>query len=512
MKTAMPGVLHKSDVGGVKVNIADVSELRAAYADLDKRLGPDVLIAEMVPIDVELALGVICDPQFGPIVMVAAGGIFIEILRDKQLRLAPVDLRVAMEMLDALAVAPVLDGTRGKDAVDKTCLAKSIVGLSILALDLGDLIGELDINPLVASPSGCVALDALVIPRAEEPGSDDVLEADATEPEGDTFNAMVLRESGGNVNARIERLTDADLPEGDVLVEVDYSSLNYKDGMALTGAGKIVRSYPMVPGIDFAGTVLSSESDRFAEGDPVILTGWSVGERYWGGFAERQRVRSDWLVHRPDALASRDAMAIGTAGLTSMLCVLAVEDAGIRPSDGPVIVTGAAGGVGSVAVAILSKLGYDVTAVTGRESTHDYLRSLGASEFLSREEMSEVPKPLETETWAAAVDTVGSKMLTRVLAQMQYRGVVAACGLAGGFDLPTTVMPFILRGVRLQGIDSVMAPLEARERAWQRLVDDLDLELLQTMTTEVPLSQLLDVAPQILAGQIRGRTVVNTHA
>ncbi|MEL7184860.1 MAG: MDR family oxidoreductase, partial [Pseudomonadota bacterium] len=279
----------------------------------------------------------------------------------------------------------------------------------------------------------------------------------------------MLRESGGNVNAKIERLTDNDLPEGDVLVEVDYSSLNYKDGMALTGAGKIVRSYPMVPGIDFAGTVISSDAGRFTTGDPVILTGWSVGERYWGGFTERQRVKSDWLVHRPDELGSRDAMAIGTAGLTSMMCVLAIEDAGVKPEHGPVIVTGAAGGVGSVAVAILSKLGYDVTAVTGRDSAHDYLRSLGASEFLSREEMSEMPKPLETETWAAAVDTVGSKMLTRVLAQMRYRGVVAACGLAGGFDLPTTVMPFILRGVRLQGIDSVMAPIEALPRPLARL-------------------------------------------
>lgn len=511
MKTAMPGILHKSDVGGVKVNIADVDELRATYADLDERLGSDVLIAEMVPIDVELALGVISDPQFGPIVMVAAGGIFIEILRDKQLRLAPVDMRIAMEMLDSLAVAPILNGARGKDAVDKECLARSIVGLSVLALDLGDLVGELDINPLVASPSGCVALDALVISSAQEEEVEEVAHVDVAEPEGDAFNALVLRESGGNVNARIERLTNDDLPDGDVLVEVDYSSLNYKDGMALTGAGKIVRSYPMVPGIDFAGTVLASDSDRFTEGDPVILTGWSVGERYWGGFTERQRVKADWLVHRPEALASRDAMAIGTAGLTSMMCVLAIEDAGIKPADGPVVVTGAAGGVGSVAVAILAKLGYEVTAVTGRDSTHDYLRSLGASEFLSREEMSEMPKPLETETWAAAVDTVGSKMLTRVLAQMRYRGVVAACGLAGGFDLPTTVMPFILRGVRLQGIDSVMAPLEARERAWQRLVEDLDPDLLQSMATEVPLSQLLETAPKILAGQVRGRTIVNTH-
>lgn len=329
---------------------------------------------------------------------------------------------------------------------------------------------------------------------------------------GDTFNALVLRESDGNVNAEIEELDNDDLPAGDVLVKVDYSSLNYKDGMALTGKGNIIRSYPMVPGIDFSGSVLASDSETFSPGDPVILTGWSVGERYWGGFTERQRTQSKWLVRRPAALESRDAMGIGTAGLTSMLCVMAIEDGGIRPDDGPIVVTGAAGGVGSVAVALLAGLGYEVTAVTGRADTHDYLRSLGASAFLTREEMTERAKPLETETWAGAIDTVGSSMLTKVLAQTRYRGVVAACGLAGGFDLPATVMPFILRGVRLQGVDSVMAPVRLRQLAWNRLASELDFDLLHSMLTEVPLSELLDLAPKILAGQIRGRIVVNTHA
>jgi len=328
----------------------------------------------------------------------------------------------------------------------------------------------------------------------------------------DTFNALVVRETDDGPSSAIERLTDADLPEGDVLVDIDHSSLNYKDGMALTGKGRIIRSFPMVPGIDLSGTVAESESDRFAPGDPVILTGWSVGERYWGGYAQRQRVRSEWLVPRPAGMTSLDAMAIGTAGLTSMLCVLAIEDAGVKPADGPVIVTGAAGGVGSVAVALLATLGYDVTAVTGRPGTHEYLAGLGASAFLSREEMSEPPRPLESETWAAGVDTVGSTMLAKVLAQTKYGGVVAACGLAGGVDLPTTVMPFILRGVRLQGVDSVMAPTALRTAAWGRLAADLSAELLRSMTEIVPLSDLLDRAPAIIAGQVRGRVVVDTNA
>ena len=332
-----------------------------------------------------------------------------------------------------------------------------------------------------------------------------------------TFNALVVREAEeGNPKsaaASIEQLSDADLPtyEGDetVLVDVDYSSLNYKDGMALTGKGRIIRSFPMVPGVDLAGTVVSSESSRFAPGDGVILTGWAVGERYWGGYTQRQRVKADWLVARPDGLSSMQAMGIGTAGLTSMLCVLGLEEGGVRPSDGPVVVTGAAGGVGSVAIALLAELGYEVTAVTGRPDEHDYLRSLGASAFLSREEMSEAPKPLESETWAGAVDAVGSTMLARILAQTKYRGTVTACGLAGGTDLPTSVMPFILRGVRLQGIDSVMAPIAAREAAWARLVTDLPAGVLETMTEVVPMSSLPERGPSIMAGATRGRLVVD---
>jgi acrylyl-CoA reductase (NADPH) len=324
-----------------------------------------------------------------------------------------------------------------------------------------------------------------------------------------TFNALVLRESDDGPVGAIEQLTDADLPDGDVTVDVDYSSLNYKDGMALTGAGRIVRSYPMVPGIDLTGTIVASDSADFAVGEAVILTGWAVGERYWGGYTQRQRVRSEWLVKRPVAMSALDAMAIGTAGLTSMLCVMAIDDGGITPGDGPVVVTGAAGGVGSVAVALLAGRGFEVTAVTGRPDTHEYLSGLGASAFLTREEMSDKARPLDSETWAGAVDTVGSTMLAKVLSQMKYRGVVAACGLAGGFDLPTTVMPFIIRGVRLQGVDSVMAPREIRDAAWARLASELPGDVLTSMTEIVPMTELLTRGPSIMDGQVRGRWVVD---
>ncbi|BAN03841.1 acrylyl-CoA reductase (NADPH) [Ilumatobacter coccineus] len=333
-----------------------------------------------------------------------------------------------------------------------------------------------------------------------------------------TFNALVVREAEeGNPKsaaAAIEQLSDADLPtygDSDVTVDIDYSSLNYKDGMALTGKGRIIRSFPMVPGIDFSGTVSASDSDRFAVGDEVILTGWAVGERYWGGYSQRQRVKSDWLVKRPSGLSSEQAMGIGTAGLTAMLCVLGLEDGGVQSGDGPIVVTGAAGGVGSTAVAILAHLGYEVTAVTGRPEQQDYLRGLGASSFLTRAEMSEEPKPLESETWAGAVDTVGSTMLAKVLAQTKHSGVVTACGLAGGVDLPTTVMPFILRNVRLQGIDSVMAPIEARDAAWARLATDLPADQLAAMTEVVPMSEIIEQGPKIMAGQVRGRVVVDPN-
>ncbi len=328
----------------------------------------------------------------------------------------------------------------------------------------------------------------------------------------DTFTALVLRETDDGPVGALEQLTDGDLPDGDVTIDVDYSSLNYKDGMALAGKGRIVRSFPMVPGIDLTGTVVASDSPDFAVGDAVISTGWGVGERFWGGYTQRQRVRSEWLVKRPEAMSALTAMSIGTAGLTAMLCVMAIEDADVLPTDGPAIVTGAAGGVGSVAVALLAGLGFEVTAVTGRPQTQDYLSGLGATAFLTRDEMTEAARPLESEQWAAAVDTVGSMMLAKVLAQMKYGGVVAACGLAGGTDLPTTVMPFILRNVRLQGIDSVTTPTPVRDQAWARLGHDLPATMIDSMTEIVPLSQLLERGPSILDGQVRGRWVVDPSA
>jgi len=325
----------------------------------------------------------------------------------------------------------------------------------------------------------------------------------------DTFAALVLREGDDGPTGAIEQLTDADLPDGDVAVAIEYSSLNYKDGMALTGAGRIVRNYPMVPGIDLTGTVIASESSDFVVGDNVISTGFRVGEQFWGGYSQRQRLRSEWLVKRPSDMTALTAMAIGTAGFTAMLCVMAIEDAGVEAGDGPVLVTGAAGGVGSVAVALLARLGYEVTAVTGRPETHDYLEGLGAKAFLTRDEMTEKARALEAETWAAAVDTVGSAMLAKVISQMKYGGTVAACGLAGGADLPTTVMPFILRSVRLQGVESVATPMPTRVAAWERLRTDLSAELLTSMTEVVPMSELLDRGPTILGGQVRGRWVVD---
>ncbi|EMU1129726.1 TPA: MDR family oxidoreductase [Citrobacter koseri] len=321
------------------------------------------------------------------------------------------------------------------------------------------------------------------------------------------MQALILEQQDGKTLASVQTLEESRLPEGDVTVDVHWSSLNYKDALAITGKGKIIRNFPMIPGIDFAGTVRASEDPRFHSGQEVLLTGWGVGENHWGGLAERARVKGDWLVALPKGLDSRNAMIIGTAGFTAMLCVMALEDAGIRPEDGEIVVTGASGGVGSTAVALLHKLGYQVVAVSGRESTHDYLRSLGANRILGRDEFAE-SRPLEKQLWAGAIDTVGDKVLAKVLAQMNYGGCVAACGLAGGFALPTTVMPFILRNVRLQGVDSVMTPPARRAEAWKRLVNDLPASFYAQAATEITLADAPKFADAIINNQAQGRTLV----
>ena len=325
----------------------------------------------------------------------------------------------------------------------------------------------------------------------------------------DQFPALVLTEDDGKVSSAVRDMSVDELPEGDVTVRVTYTGLNYKDGMIINGIGRLVRDYPHVPGIDFAGVVEESGSDRYKPGDQVILTGWRVGEVHWGGYAGKARVKSDWLVAVPEGLTDKRAMAIGTAGFTSMLCVAALEDHGLTPDSGTVLVTGAAGGVGSVAVSILAKRGYTVAASTGRVEQADYLTSLGASQIIDRAELSEPSKrPLESENFAGAVDTVGGTTLARVLAQTAYGGSVAACGLAGGANLECTVLPFLLRGVNLLGIDSVMQPYDNRVRVWQRLVDDLPMDRLDTLTEEIGLSDLPQAANDILKGQVRGRLVV----
>ncbi len=324
-----------------------------------------------------------------------------------------------------------------------------------------------------------------------------------------TFRALVLREEGGKVVPRIEAVDEALLPPGEVTVRIECSTLNYKDGMVLQGLGRLVRTYPHIPGIDFAGSVEHSEAPEFEPGDPVILTGWRVGEAQWGGFAEKARVKASYLVRQPGPLSARQAMAIGTAGLTAMLAVIALERHGLRPDAGDVLVTGAAGGVGSVAISLLSRLGYRVVASTGRPELREYLAELGAADLIDRASLAAKPsRPLDSERWAGAVDAVGGATLATILAQLKYRGSVAACGLAGGSDLAATVIPFLLRGVNLLGIDSVMCPREERIEAWQRLARDLPLDRLERMTEAVPLSSLLDLAPRILKGEIRGRIVV----
>jgi acrylyl-CoA reductase (NADPH) len=325
----------------------------------------------------------------------------------------------------------------------------------------------------------------------------------------DDFEALVLEEGPDGPVPEVRKLSVADLPEGDVLVRVSHSGLNYKDGMVLKGLGRLVRKYPHVPGIDLAGTVMESADDRYRPGDRVLLTGWRVGEAHWGGFAQLARVRAEWLVPLPRDFTTRQAMAVGTAGFTAMLAVQALEDHGLSPESGQVLVTGASGGVGSVAVTLLARLGYTVVGVTGRPDNADYLKRLGASAIVARDELSEPPgKPLLSERWAGCVDAVGGAMLAHVLAEMSYGASVAACGLAGGPALNTTVVPFLLRGVNLLGIDSVLCPAAVRPSIWGRLAELLPRDLLEGMTTEVGLRDLPAYADRILAGRVRGRVVV----
>ena len=327
------------------------------------------------------------------------------------------------------------------------------------------------------------------------------------------FKALMVRkdEESGKTSAAVEEIGLDDLPQAEVTVSVEYSTVNYKDGLCIGPRGGLVRKYPHVPGIDFAGTVEASDDDRYKPGDKVVLTGWRVGEAHWGGYSQKARVKADWLVPLPEGLDTRQAMAVGTAGFTAMLAVMALEDHGIKP--GPVLVTGAAGGVGSVATAILAGLGHKVAAVTGRPEQAAYLESLGATQIVARDELNEtVKRPLEAATWGGCVDAVGGAMLARVLGQMEYGASVAAVGLAGGANLPATVIPFLLRGVNLLGIDSVMQPYDNRVRAWQRIAKDLPMEKLEAMVTPATLADLQGLGADILKGQVKGRVVVDVAA
>ena len=323
------------------------------------------------------------------------------------------------------------------------------------------------------------------------------------------FKAILIERDEAGTRAGLREIDEAQLPEGDVTVDVACSTLNYKDGLAITGKGPVVRKFPMVPGIDLAGIVRESRHPGYRPGDRVVLNGWGVGEGHWGGLAQVARVNGDWLVPLPEAFTPRQAMAIGTAGYTAMLCVMALERHGVTPDKGEVVVTGAAGGVGSTAVALLSRLGYTVVAVSGRPEEADYLRGLGAVEVLDRAAFSDPGRPLARERWAGAVDVVGSHTLANVCAAAKYRGVVAACGLAQGMDLPASVAPFILRGVSLIGIDSVMCPRPERLEAWDRLVRDLDPAKLDAITDEIGLSEVVAAAGRLMAGRVRGRVVVD---
>jgi acrylyl-CoA reductase (NADPH) len=327
------------------------------------------------------------------------------------------------------------------------------------------------------------------------------------------FKALVLTESDGAVSSEIKDLDETELPDGDVTVATEYSTLNYKDGMIVNGIGRLVRQFPHVPGVDLAGTVETSDHPEFEAGDKVVCTGWRVGEVHWGGYAQKARLKGDWLVKLPAALTTKQAMAIGTAGLTSMLAVMTLEEHDLTPDRAPVLVTGAAGGVGSVAVAILARLGYQVTASTGRAETHAYLRDLGAAELIDRDELAAAPaKPLDTARWAACIDAVGGTTLARVLAQMQPHGSVAAVGNAAGIKLETTVIPFLLRGINLLGIDSVTCPMGRRLAAWDRLTRDLPMDLLESMVQDAVLADVPRLGGEILKGRVRGRVVVDVNA
>lgn len=322
------------------------------------------------------------------------------------------------------------------------------------------------------------------------------------------FDALLIEKTEDGQKAGLTRIATQDLPDGDVLVDVAYSTINYKDALALTGAVPVVRSWPMVPGIDFSGIVAESGHPGFRPGDVVVMNGWGLGETRWGGLAGQCRVQGAWLVKLPEAISLRRAMAIGTAGYTAMLCLMALERQGVGPGAGEIVVTGAAGGVGSVALALLAAKGYEVAAVTGRPAEADYLRALGARTVLDRSELGGEPRPLARERWAGAIDVAGSAVLANVLSMMKYRGVVAACGLAAGMDLPGSVAPFILRGVTLVGVDSVMCPIADRVEAWQRLAMELDMTKLDAMVTEVGLAEVVETAPRFLAGEVRGRIIV----
>ncbi len=325
------------------------------------------------------------------------------------------------------------------------------------------------------------------------------------------FKGILITKDEAGYKAQVQQIDEATLPEGDVTVRVEWSTLNYKDGLAITGKSPVVRRFPMVPGIDFAGTVSESSNPAWKPGDKVVLNGWGVGETHCGGLAEMARVKGEWLVPLPKNFSARQAMAIGTAGYTAMLCVLALEKHGIKPADGEILVTGANGGVGSVAIALLAKLGYKIVASTGRTSEVEHLKALGASDIIDRAELSAPGKPIGKERWAGVVDTVGSHTLANACATTKYRGAVAACGLAGGMDFPATVAPFILRGVTLYGIDSVMAPLAVRQEAWERLSRDLDPAKLESITREIGLEDALTVGAELLEGKVRGRVVVNAN-